>query len=129
MFDRSDVDRQIFNAVWCFYWLYAEVILLKLLTYEQVLQRAIDYDAVMSKKGTSRRSFTLEQMAREIYQAQYPNHVRRPLLAESSVRYWKNALKIAPGLPKGSVSHGICKPCAIRVNKELDKIKPLKGDK
>jgi hypothetical protein len=83
---------------------------MKPLTYEQVLQRAIDYDAVMSKKGKSRRSFTLEQMAREIYQAQYPNHISSPLLAESSVRYWKNALKMEHTLRRTYAIDGFIVP-------------------
>lgn len=43
---------------------------------------------------------------------------------------WRNSLTLAPGLPKGAVSHGLCKECEPRVNLELDAIlEKMKKDK
>lgn len=33
---------------------------------------------------------------------------------------WNNNKRLPPTLPKGSVSHGICKDCVSKVNAELD---------
>ena len=33
---------------------------------------------------------------------------------------WANAKKLAPGLPKGAVSHGLCEFCAKIMDKEID---------
>lgn len=40
-----------------------------------------------------------------------------------------NVLKLPPNLPKGTVSHGICKDCAPRANAEVDRLIKLNREK
>lgn len=35
---------------------------------------------------------------------------------------WSNRLRLAPGLRKGTVSHGLCEFCAKLMDKEIDNI-------
>lgn len=45
-------------------------------------------------------------------------------------RIYGNKLKLPPGLPPGTVSHGICRACGPRANAEVDAaIKKLKENK
>ena len=62
---------------------------MELLTFDQVLQRCVEYDDSLAAKGKGNRLFTVEEMAKEIFEAQFPKHFNAKNLSKSTIRSWK----------------------------------------